>query len=105
LLLNDYADGFFLLNDYEHSSPEYYFEAHGKYTTPYFLLKLLPFLSNKLMRENLHLKYMYTPGNEHYTEIGYGLSELFLLGQVNVFTGFRNLKYEGAGIRIVLNLQ
>lgn len=105
VLFSDYADGFFLLPYYQHSTPEYYIEAHGKYTTPYFLLKLLPWFSNKLMRENLHLNYMYTPMAGHYTELGYGLSEVFLLGQVNVYAGFRNLEYEGVGVRVVLNLQ
>ena len=84
---------------YSLATPDYYIEAHARYTTPYMLLKLLPFLSNTLMRENISLAYLYTPTTGSYTEFGYVLSEVLLLGRMGVFVGFNDLKYSSTGFR------
>jgi len=104
LHLRNYVDAFFLRDFYTLATPEYYIEAHMRYTTPYLLIKLLPFLSNSLMRENISLAYMYTPGNRNYYELGYTLSEVFLIGKLGVFVGFENLEYRSTGIKISLIL-
>ena len=93
MLLNDYEDAFMIPAYYSLSTPEFYGEVHIKYTTPYLLLKLLPGLSNTLMRENLSLSYLGSRYHTNYTEIGYSISEIFFLGRIGVYVGFEDLKY------------
>jgi len=102
LLFDDYHDAFMLPAYYSLSTPEFFAEAHIKYTTPYFLLKLLPGLSNTLMRENLSISWFGRRHKGHYTEIGYSISEFLLLGEIGIYAGFDNLKYNSVGAKIVL---
>jgi hypothetical protein len=87
---------------YSLSTPEFYGEVHLKYTTPYLLLKLLPGLSNTLMRENISLSWLGSRYHKNYTEIGYSISEILLLGEIGVYVGFEDIKYKSAGAKLVL---
>jgi hypothetical protein len=102
VLLKSYRDAFMLPGYYSLSTPEYFIEAHAKYTTPYLLLKLLPGLSNTLMRENLSLSLLYSHNQKCYTEIGYSISEVLFLGEIGVYTGFDNFNYKSFGVKVVL---
>ena len=104
LLLNNYEDAFMLPAFYSLSTPEFFVEAHVKYTTPYLLLKLLPGLSNTLMRENISLSYLGSRFHQNYTEIGYSISEILFVGELGVYVGFDDLKYRSVGVRLVLSL-
>jgi len=104
VLLDDYDDAFMLPAYYSLSTSDVFAEAHLKYTTPYLLLKLLPGLSNTLIRENLYFSFLTTGFHNSYTEIGYSLSEIFLLAEVGVYAGFDGLNYSGIGIKLILRL-
>jgi hypothetical protein len=104
ILLDDYQDAFRLPAYYSLSTPEFFGEAHIKYTTPYLLLKYLPGLSKTLMRENLSLSYLGSKFHNNYYEIGYSITEIFLFGELGVYVGFEDLKYKSVGIRVVLKL-
>ena len=99
VLLNNYQDVFMLPAYYSLATPDYFVEAHARITTPYLLIKLLPVLSNTLMRENLSLSYLFTPVTGHYYEFGYALSEIFLLGKIGVYVGFEDVSYKATGVR------
>ena len=102
LLLDDYEDAFMLSSFYSLSTPEFFGEVHLKYTTPYLLIKLLPGISNTLMRENLSLSYLVSRFHSNYTEIGYSISEIFLIAEAGVYVGFEDLKYNSIGAKLVL---
>jgi hypothetical protein len=104
VLLDDYQDAFRLPAYYSLSTPEFFGEAHIKYTTPYLLLKYLPGLSKTLMRENLSLSYLGSKFHNNYYEIGYSITEIFLFGELGVYVGFEDLKYKSVGIRVVLKI-
>lgn len=104
LLLNSYEDAFRLPDFYSLSTPEFYVQAHAKFTTPYMLIKYLPFLSNTLMRENISLSYLGSRFHKHYTEIGYAISEIFLLAEIGVYVGFEDFNYKSAGVSLLLRL-
>jgi len=89
VLLDDYQDAFRLPGYYSLSTPEFFGEAHLKYTTPYLLLKHLPGLSKTLMRENLSFSYLGSRLLPHYTEIGYSISEISLFGEFGVWLGLK----------------
>jgi hypothetical protein len=101
-LMDNYQDAFMLPAYYSLSTPEVFGEVHLKYTTPYLLLKLLPVLSNTLMRENLSLSYLGSRFHKNYTEIGYTISEVFLLGEIGVYVGFEDIKYKSIGGKLIL---
>ncbi len=100
-LIENYMGAFMLSEYYSLSTPEFFAEAHIKYTTPYLLLKLLPVLSNTLMRENLSLSYLGARYNKNYTEIGYSLSEFMFFGMVGVYVGFEDFRYKQVGAKLV----
>jgi hypothetical protein len=103
-LINNYEDAFRLPDYYSLSTSEPFGEFHLKYTSPYLLLKLLPGLSNTLMRENITLSWLGSRYHSHYTEIGYTMSEIFLLGEAGIWAGFDNLRYRSIGFKIILRL-
>jgi hypothetical protein len=102
ILINDYEDAFMLPKYYSLSTSEFFTELHVKYTTPYLLIKLLPVLSNTLMRENLSLSYLWSKYHRAYTEIGYSISEFLFLGEIGVYAGFDILKFNSFGAKVVL---
>lgn len=104
LTIDNYEDAFMLPQFYSQSSPRFFGEIHLKYTTPYLLLKLLPGLSNTLIRENVSFSYLGKRYEGSYFEIGYSLSEIFLIGQAGIFLGFNDLRYNSIGIRFNLRL-
>lgn len=102
LLLDDYQDAFMIPSFYTLSTPEMFGEVHVKYTTPYLLLKLLPVLSNTLIRENLSLSYLGSRYHQNYTELGYSLSEVLLLAELGVYVGFDDTRFRAVGAKLVL---
>ena len=104
VLLNNYRDAFMLPGYYSQSTPELFVEAHAKYTTPYLVLKLLPGLSKTLIRENVSGSFLWSHYQKCYTEIGYSLSEILLMGEVGVYAGFDNLNFRSVGLKIVLKI-
>lgn len=104
ILINNYDDAFMLPAYYSLNTPGFFGEAHLRYITPYLLLKLLPGLSNTLMREKLSLALLGTENGNFYTEAGYSLSEIFLVGEAGVYVGFNNLKYSSVGLKFILKI-
>ena len=102
VLLDDYQDAFMLPAYYSISTPEAFGELHIKYTTPYLLIKLLPGISNTLMRENVSLSWLGTKNNPNYTELGYSISEIFFLAELGVYVGFEDLGYKSIGGKLIL---
>jgi len=102
LLVDNYEDAFMIPSFYSLSTPEFFAEAHIKYTTPYLLLKLLPGLSNTLIRENISASLLTQFSNSTYTELGYSLSEIFFLGEIGVYAGFDDLRLRSLGVRFIL---
>jgi hypothetical protein len=102
LLINDYEDAFMIPAYYSTSTPEVFGEVHLKYTTPYLLLKLLPGLSNTLMRENISLSYLGSRYHSGYTELGYSMSEIFFLAEVGIYVGFEDFSYKSVGGKLIL---
>lgn len=102
VLLDDYQDAFMLPAYYSLSTPDAFGEFHIKYTTPYLLLKLLPGISNTLMRENVSLSYLGSKNNPQYTELGYSISEIFFMAELGVYVGFEELGYKSIGGKLIL---
>ena len=93
-----------LLPMYTYSTNDWYVTANANYSARYMALKYIPFFANTLMNENLSVSYLLTPQIRHYTEFGYGLTNIYFFGDIGVFVGFEENKYYGWGVRAAINL-
>jgi len=91
---------FRLIDYYDYSTADNYFEGHIRLENDRILLKRLPVLNKTLMRESLYFNYLATYGNYPYFEVGYSLNQIFLMFNVEVFAGFKGVTHEYTGIKI-----
>ncbi|MCL2073833.1 MAG: DUF5686 and carboxypeptidase regulatory-like domain-containing protein [Marinilabiliaceae bacterium] len=97
------TNGFFFIDSYEASTNQWFVRGNGTYSTPYLLIKYLPFLSNKIWNENIHVGYIHTPDFQNYVQVGYSLTRIFILGNIGVFAGFSDWEYKHWGVRVSLS--
>ncbi len=93
---------FRLVNYYEYSTNKAFAEAHVRLRNDRILLKRLPILNKTLMQENIYLKYLKTAGRKNYYEIGYGLDQVFLLLNLEIFAGFEGSNHKYTGFKLCL---
>lgn len=91
---------FALLDNYLYSTNRSYLQAHFNYSTPFLVLKRLPFFSNRLWNENIYVHYLTQPSLKNYTEVGYGISQILFAGEAAVVSGFENGEYKSWGIKL-----
>jgi len=95
---------FRLLDYYQHATNKEFAEAHIQYTSDRFLLKRLPILNNALViQEKVFLNYLTHEGKKNYWEAGYGLSQIFLLLDLEVFWSFDGKQHKDTGLKIKFN--
>lgn len=99
---NTNGNYFRLLPYYKFSTNQSYLEAHTSLSDDRLLLKRLPLLNKTLLQENIYLNYLTTNQKENYFETGYGLSQVFLLFNLEIFAGFENMKHKTTGIKVVV---
>lgn len=95
---------FRLLDYYEYSTDQSYFEAHARLSNDRIILKRLPILNKTLMTETIYFNYLSSTGRKPYYEFGYGLNQIFLMFNVEVFAGFKGSSHEYTGIKIGIPL-
>jgi hypothetical protein len=91
---------FRLINYYDYSTNNNYLEGHLWLENDRIILKRLPVLNKTLMREFIYVNYLSTTGNYPYYEVGYGLNQIFLMFNLEVFAGFKGSSHEYTGIKI-----
>lgn len=96
---------FRLLNYYQHATNNDYAEAHIQYTSDRFLLKRLPILNNSLaIQEKVFVNYLTHKEKQNYWEVGYGLSQIFLLLDLEVVWSFDGKQHKETGLKIKFNI-
>jgi len=91
---------FRLMDYYENSTINNYFELHASLNNDRIILKRLPVLNKTLMNETLYFNYLSVSGNKQYYEFGYGLNQIFLMFNAEIFVGFKGTQHEYTGIKI-----
>ncbi|MDR1056148.1 MAG: DUF5686 and carboxypeptidase regulatory-like domain-containing protein [Prevotellaceae bacterium] len=104
LLFSPFDRSYNTLETYMPSTNEWYASTSAQYTSPYLLLKHLPLLNRTMIQENLYFSYLATPYLKNYTEFGYGLSNIWLLGSLGTFIGFEKFEYSNWGFKVSFNL-
>ncbi len=97
-----FDETFLLLDHYRASTNDYYIQAHGKLTSTYMLLKMLPWFSQRLWKESISVSYLNTPSAPHHIQAGYSLNEIGFLFDIGIFTAFENWQYHGTGLRFYM---
>lgn len=95
---------FYTLPFYSHSTTGDYAEVHLHYNHSRLLIKRLPFLADKLLRERMFVKSLFVDGRKPYVEFGYGLDQVFLLFNIDLVNGFSGGKHQYTGFRIGIPL-
>jgi hypothetical protein len=88
------------LEFYGFSTKNAYFESHFQYNHGRILLKRLPFLAGSLIRESLFFNTLINENNKSYMEFGYGVNQVFLVFDLEVFIGFIGGNHHLTGIRL-----
>ena len=104
-MFSSYENSFRLLPFYQYSTSDQFLEAHTNWQTRRLILKQLPVIRNSMITEKLFVNYLNTPELKNYVETGYGISNLFLLLNVEAVAGFENGKFRSAGVKVSLNLK
>jgi hypothetical protein len=98
-------NSFRLLPFYRYSTNNRFLEGHANWQTRRLILKQLPVIRNSMISEKLFVNFLSTPEMKNYVETGYGISNLFLLMNVEAVAGFENGKFRSAGVKVSLNLK
>jgi len=88
-------DALMLMDYYEASTSDYWFNAGARFSSSYLLIKFLPWFSERLWKESIAVTYLYTPQAPHYVELGYSLSEIFFLADLGVYAAFQEGQFKG----------
>ncbi len=103
-LFSPYNNSFRLLPFYQYSTGKQFAEGHAEWQSRRLIMKQLPLIKNSSISEKLFVNYLATPEIKNYVEAGYGISNLFLLLNVEAVAGFENGKFRSAGIKVSLNM-
>jgi hypothetical protein len=103
-VLSNSENAFRQLPAYRYATTRNYAEVHIQFTTPYLLIKYLPFLSSKIWCENLHFNYLTTNAVKNYWEVGYSISQIYMVGRIGVYAGFRGTAYQSFGVQVSIDL-
>jgi hypothetical protein len=103
-MFSSYENSFRLLPFYLYSTGKQFAEAGAEWQLRRFIVKRLPLIKKSSVSEKLFLNYLTTPEIKNYVETGYGISNLFLLLNIEAVAGFENGKFRSSAIKVSLNL-
>jgi hypothetical protein len=82
-----------MMQTYYSSTNQWFAQVNFTYTTSRLFIKRFIFERN-FMNENLYFSYLRTPHLKHFSEIGYGLSNVFRIFGGGIFLGFEDMQYK-----------
>ncbi len=92
------------LDLYRYNTSDEYLQGFFQFDHARILLKRLPLLSRTLIREKLFFNTLAVPSHKPYFETGYGVSQIFLLLNIEGVVGFQGNKHVYTGFRISIPL-
>ena len=103
-MFSSYENSFRLLPFYQFSTRKQFLDMHGNWQSRRLILKQLPIIKNSLVSENIFINVLSTPELNNYIETGYGISNLFILLNLEAVAGFVDGRFRSAGIKVSLNI-
>ena len=96
----DPTKSFRLLDYYLYSTNDQYLTAHLHNQFRRLLITQFPMIRLMGLKENLFVNYLATPTSDSYTEVGYGLDNIFRVFRVEAIASFQDGQYQDFGARI-----
>ncbi len=93
-----FSKSFQLMDYYRASTNQYYLEAHAGLTSPYLMLKLLPWFSERLWNETISVSFLQTQDINQHIQLGYSLNEIGFMFDIGIYTAFEDWKYYGNAV-------
>jgi hypothetical protein len=103
-LLTGNFSQFQLLDYYQYSTRNSYFEGHFNHHFNGFIFNKIPLLKALKWQEVLSLNYLQTSQSGPYLELGAGIEHIFKLGRIDFFTSLQRGQHVGSGIRLGLGI-
>ncbi|MDR2126555.1 MAG: DUF5686 and carboxypeptidase regulatory-like domain-containing protein [Prevotellaceae bacterium] len=103
VMFSPFDDLMTIIQTYNSSTNEWFAHVNFTYTASRLLLKRFVF-ARSFIDENIYFSYLRTPRLKHFSEAGYGLSNIFRIAGVGVFFGFENMKYKFIRIKISVDM-
>jgi hypothetical protein len=97
---NDPVASYRLLPYYDYSTSERFIVGHLHYKFRKFLLTQIALVRFTGLKENVFINYLGTRYAENYTEIGYGIDNIFRFFRIEGILSFQNGRYIDSGLRI-----
>jgi hypothetical protein len=91
---------FKMLPYYEYSTAEWFFQAHAIWSLQHFLLTRIEPLRVTGLSENLQVHYLKAPTMRNYTELVYGIANIYRVVKVEVVGQFHGTEFQRMGLRI-----
>jgi len=92
-----------ILQTYYSSTNEWFLQTNFTYSTSRLLVKRVIFPRSPF-HENVYFSYLHTPYLKHFSEIGYGVSNVFRFVGAGVFLGFESLQHKFVRIKLSIGL-
>ncbi|MBV6647340.1 MAG: carboxypeptidase-like regulatory domain-containing protein [Cyclobacteriaceae bacterium] len=99
-LANFGRDHFQLLDYYQHSTDDSYFEAHLEHHFNEFVLNILPWINRLNWQTVLSVNYLTTPELKSYFEFGVGIEHIFKIMRVDYYRSYDSGNFTSEGIRV-----
>ena len=92
-----------IMQTYYSSTNEWFLQFNFSYSTSRLLIKRVIFPRSNF-NENLYFSYLHTPYLKHFSEVGYGLSNIFRIVGAGVFLGFEDLQHKFVRVKLSIGL-
>lgn len=96
----DATASFRLLPYYQYSTKGAHAQVLMQYDFRKFVLSRLNFLSKRGIRESILLNHLETKSADHYTELGYGINNIFRIFKLEGIASFQDGQYLDWGVRV-----
>ena len=96
---------FRMLPYYKYSTSEWFFQAHAVWSLQHFLLTRIEPLRVTGLSETLQIHYLKVPTISNYSELVYGIDNIYRVVRVEAVAQFHNGKYQRMGFRIGTNIR
>jgi hypothetical protein len=96
----DPPNQFRMLPYYQYSTSEWFFQAHAVWSLQHFLITRIEPLRLTGISETMQLHYLKVPSIKNYSELVYGVENIYRIARVEVVGQFKGSDFQGLGFRI-----
>ena len=92
-----------LLDPYVASTNDFWISSQLNYRSKYILLTIIPFLQGKFLHETFHLKYLLSPNQKNYIEVGYSI-DLLKSFSAGIHCSFDKFRFDTLNTRFSIKM-